>query len=67
MIVKVVITLGVPRAFDGTPPWTREQSLDSYISHWLEEGYYIEDYSVNLPNGIVYKGYEIELPKKWRE
>jgi len=66
MIVKVVITLKVPINFGKDKHWPREQCLDSYVSHWLEEGYFVGDGYVDLPEGIDYKGYEIELPKKWR-
>jgi hypothetical protein len=65
MKVTVTITLDVPDDFHGAGPWNMQQSLDSYVSHWLEEGYYIQDYVVELPSDIKYKGYNIQFPKEW--
>jgi hypothetical protein len=66
MKAEVVITLNVPKSFAGFGVWPKEQCLDDYIHHWLEEGYFVHDYIVELPDGIQYKGYEINYPKEWK-
>lgn len=66
MKARVIITLDIPEGFKAVDPWTEKQSLDDFISHWLTEGYFINDYTVDLPKGIEYKGYKIEYPKGWK-
>ena len=50
----IVITLDVPDDMQGIGPWNAEQSLESYVGHWLEQGYFIHDYTVELPSGNQY-------------
>lgn len=57
--VKVEIMLEVPESFEGVGCWNREQSLESFIWHWVTEGYYINDGFVDLPHGIEFKGLKI--------
>lgn len=54
-----MITLDVPDDMEGVGPWSAEQCLLSYISHWLEEDYFAQDHIVELPSGIQYEGYEL--------
>jgi len=56
----VKITLDVPDDFTGSHMWTAEQCLESLVSHWLEEGYYVHDHLIELPDGIEYEGFTIE-------
>jgi hypothetical protein len=67
MKVKVVVELNVSKDFTAIGPWTKSQCLDSFISHWLEEGDFVDDHIVELPSGIKYKGYRIVFPKGWSE
>ena len=60
---QVLVTLIVPDDFKGIAPWTSEQSLDSLIHHWLEQGYGIHDYTVTFPCNIQYEGYTL-LPSE---
>lgn len=42
----------VPSGFEGVKPYGKIQTIDDFISHWLTEGYYVEDGRVNLPRGL---------------
>ncbi len=65
--VKVTISLRVPTNFKGIDPWPKFSTLDSYIEHWLYEGYYIDDSFPDLPNGIVIKEVNVAHPVEWIE
>ena len=59
----------IPKNFEGVKPWGKIQSIDDFISHWLREGYYIEDGCVSLPLGlkIEYCGFNSFPEDWWRE
>ncbi|MCK9571342.1 hypothetical protein M0R72_20505 [Candidatus Pacearchaeota archaeon] len=56
----VTIKLKIPNSFNGVPPWSAEETLEDFVSHWLEEGYYAHDHIVELPQGIRYFGFTIQ-------
>ena len=64
--VKVVITLHAPTDMK-SEHWSREECIHDYVDHWLEEGYYASDHSVELPEGISYKGFELKFGKKFKK
>ena len=63
----IKITLDIPDDFTGIHMWTAEQCLESFVSHWLEEGCYAHDHIVDLPEGIEYQGFTIEKVGTIRE
>ena len=70
---EVVVTLNIcapvkmdlPKDKKGNVIWIREFCITDYIEHWLYKGYYTEDYSVRLPDGIEFVNYGIEFGKKF--
>ena len=61
------VEMDLPTNDDGELLLSREQSIEDYISHWLEEGYYVKDHLVDLPHGIVYKGFDIDFGETFEE
>lgn len=57
---KVTVTLHVPDDLPSIDPWSPGECLWNYVSHWLEEGYFVYDHLVELPDGIQYRGFEID-------
>ena len=66
MKIKVVIDLEVPEDFEGVVPWGKIETLNSFVSHWLDEGYYVDDCGVSLPGGIEVDHWDIPaVPEIW--
>ena len=66
MKIKVEINLDVPEYFEGSKSFSKIQSLDDYIEHWLFEGYWICDGIVTLPQNIQVDNYNIvSFPEDW--
>ena len=59
--VTVTVKLLVPDSFKPTAGWSAEQCIEDYVSHWLEEGYFVDDHAVCLPRGIEYNGFDIQF------
>ena len=70
MKIQVVIDLEVPKNLKNQEYFSAPACLISYIRHWLEEGYYVENGNVELPHNIKYKGFDIKMSKElelWAE
>ena len=60
------IELIIPSTFEKSGYWSRIEMIDDYVHHWLNEGYYIDDHIVELPNGIkIGKMDFVAFPEKW--
>ena len=59
----------VPNDFEGVKPYGKIQTIDNFISHWINEGYYLEDGYLELPNGLEVKerGFDAFPEDWWKE
>jgi len=67
MKATITMELDIPEDFEGMGPWDKAVTLESYISHWLFEGYYAGDHWPELPAGIEVKTFDIDPPQEWGE